>query len=163
MPRSARMSTSSRSCSASSSSLRLVNTPAMLLDSSREDRARPCLSRMNQAGRAAAGSGAVSGAVVPVTARPTVIRPLSPCAGRRRPARRRRQLRRRLVGLQHWAGRLVRKRRRNGSGRRRRVLRTAELSLGLQRIQRRPIDRRQRLVLGRRLDHLIACRTKIPA
>ena len=60
MPRSARISTSSRSCSVSSSSLRLVKTPAMLLDSSFDDRDRPSFSRWNQLGRGA-GCDVLSG------------------------------------------------------------------------------------------------------
>ena len=49
MPRSAWISTSSRSCSVSSSSLRLVKTPAMLPVSSREERDRPWLQALEPA------------------------------------------------------------------------------------------------------------------
>ncbi len=74
MPRSARISTSSRSCSVSSSSLRLVKTPAMLPVSSRDERASPSLMRWNQE-RLGAGSGAFSGSAFCSTFLVTVTLP----------------------------------------------------------------------------------------
>ncbi len=74
MPRSARISTSSRSCSVSSSSLRLVKTPAMLPESSRDERASPSLMRWNQE-RLGAGSGAFCGSAFCSTFLVTVTLP----------------------------------------------------------------------------------------
>ena len=56
MPRSARISTSSRSCSVSSSSLRLVKTPAMLLDSSLRRARQPLAQPLEPALAGGAGS-----------------------------------------------------------------------------------------------------------